>query len=207
MPNILDLQETKDELEWLNKKLDIKARKLQGRPLPSVRRGEVYWCVFGYNLGSEIRGTHPCVVIQNNASSGNLRTVIVAPVTHASNRSATSSLLVPITRQADKQGQTILEGYADLANLRTISKARLGKMIARLPNADMAKIDKAIAVSFDLYGYYSVQSKKLDAAIKRGDDKEIKIKALRKALTEIESALGDDVPDIIGSIIHDSLNL
>ena len=97
MPAILDLKETQEELQWLDKKLAIKANRLQGQQLPSVRRGEVYWCEFGYNLGSEIRDVHPCVIVQNNSNSRNIRTVIVAPITHASSRAQSSTLLIPIT--------------------------------------------------------------------------------------------------------------
>ena len=207
MPSILDLKETQAELDWLNKKLSIKAKKLQGQPLCSVRRGEVYWCEFGYNLGSEIRGTHPCVVIQNNAGTVKLRTAIVAPITHAGNRSVVNPLLVPITTQHGPNGSVYLEGYVDLANLRTVSKARLKSMIAKLPKQDILLLDERIASVFDIYSYYKDQTEKLDKAIKRGDDKEIKVKALRDALMKIQSISDHGTTEGIGEIIVEALKL
>lgn len=207
MPDIIDLKETQSELEWLKTKLSIRARKLQGQRLPFVHHGEVYRCLFGYNLGSEMRGEHPCVIIQNNANSATLNTAIVAPITHATNRKKTSSLLVPITPQHGANGAVTLEGYVDVANMKTVSKARLISMITTLPGSDMKKVDKALAVALDVYGYYSDQAKKLETAIKRADAKEQKIKALRNALMKIQDSVPPDIPEIITKTILDALNL
>ncbi|MBR3505326.1 MAG: type II toxin-antitoxin system PemK/MazF family toxin [Clostridia bacterium] len=206
MPNI-DLQETQDELQWLDKKLEIKARRLASGQSIMVRRGEVYGCDFGYNIGVELRGYHPCVIVENDATSATRWSVCVAPITHASQRQHMPASLVPITRQAGADGKTIIEGYADVAGIRAVSKARLTKRITRLLPSDMLEIDKALASITDLYEHYKRMSAKYDAAKKRGDAKEEKAKKLRQLLIEAEKILTGDADDDLRQRIAEALKL
>lgn len=205
MPNI-DLIETQEELQWLEKKLDIKANRLVPSSSMIVRRGEVYGCYFGYNVGSEMRGYHPCVILQNN-SVVNMRTVFVAPITHASSRSHTSPSLIPIAQQKDAAGNLLIEGYVDVAGARSVSKARLTRCKTVLPAAEMERIDNALASLTDLYGYYRDMKRKYTAAEKRGNQKEEKIKALRKVLQEVKAALPDNTEEKLLLAINKALNL
>lgn len=206
MANI-DLLETQEELQWLEKKLDIKSKRLASSQRKTVKRGEVYGCDFGYNLGSELRGYHPCVIIQNNATSVNLQTVCVAPITHASSRTSRPASLVPIAQQKDTTGKVIIEGYADIANLRALSKARLTKYIATLSTIDMQKIDAEIAAVTDLYGYYKDAQSKIQIAQNRADAKEEKIKKLRKVLQETEKLLTEKEYAELRETITEALKL
>ena len=204
---IIDLNETQEELRWLDKKLALKADKLQGQPLIAVRRGEVYWCEFGYNMGSEMRGKHPCVVVQGDSSSKNLRTAIVAPITHAANRNRNTASLVPLTSIADSAGKSILEGYVDTANIRSVSKARLVKLITRLNDSDMRNIDSALASCMGLYHYYKDGLNNLEKARTRGDLKEAKARELRKSIEAAQQAIEAGNIDKAQSILADALNL
>ena len=206
MPNI-DLQETQEELQWLEKKLDIKAnRVIRARRRP-VRRGEVYGCDFGYNIGSELRGYHPCVIVENNATSANRHSICVVPITHAANRQVIPASLVPITRQADQSGNTIVEGFADVAGIRTVSKARLTTKKTVLPASDMLEIDKQLATLTDLYSYYSDLNRRLATAQQRGNAKEEKARKLRALLIEAEKELPDSLAGDLRQRITDALKL
>ncbi len=206
MANI-DLQETKDELQWLEKKLEIKALRLTNGQRIAVRRGEVYGCDFGYNIGSELRGYHPCVIVENDATSATRRSICVAPITHASQRQHMPASLVPITRQIDANGNLMIEGYADVAGIRAVSKARLTRKKAVLPPADMLQIDKAIASITDIYGHYKALEKKLETAQKRGDAKEEKAKILRNLLMEAEKNLPADLNSNLRERIAEALKI
>lgn len=205
MANI-DLQETKDELQWLEKKLDIKARRLIPGQTISVKRGEVYGCDFGYNIGTELRGYHPCVIIENDATSINRQSVCVAPITHATQRKK-SALLVPITQQTDAQGKLLIEGYVDVAGIRSVSKARLTQRKAVLTKADMLAVDRALASVTDLYGYYKTVEGKLETAQKRGDAKEEKIKVLRSLLLDVQKELSPNSDQTLKQRIQEALAL
>lgn len=49
-----------------------------------VKRGQVFWCHFGLNIGSEMsKGTpRPAVVVSNYMTNKNSSNVIVVPITH-----------------------------------------------------------------------------------------------------------------------------
>lgn len=206
MPDI-DLKETQEELQWLEKKLNIKATRLANGQKISTRRGEVYWCEFGYNLGSELRDSHPCVIVQNNTTSLNLRTVLVAPITHASNRANKPASLVPITQQKDSSGKILIEGYADVANMRTISKARLGRRITTLTATDMQSIDSEIATVTDLYHHYKDVTDKLTRAQAHANLRSEKVKKIRAILQEIKNMPEEELPASVRAKISDALDV
>lgn len=203
----IDLKETQEELQWLEKKLSLKATRLNKGQSIKTSRGEVYWCEFGYNLGSEMRSCHPCVIVQNNTTAMNLRTVLVAPITHASTRTNKPASLVPIEQQKDPSGKILVEGYADTANMRTISKARLGQRLTTLPAADMQRIDAAIASVTGLYRYYKDVADKLTRAQAHAARRDEKVKKLRSILQEIESMPGDEVSAAVREKITEALNV
>lgn len=206
MPDI-DLKETQEELQWLEKKLSIKATRLANGQKVVTSRGEVYWCDFGYNLGSELRDHHPCVIVQNNTTAMNRRTVLVAPITHANTRVNKPASLVPLTQQRDSSGNVLIEGYADIANMRTISKARLGRRIATLIATDMQGIDSAIASVTDLYHHYKDVSDKLTRAQAHADLRSEKVKKIRSILHEIENMPEEEVPSAVRRKITEALNV
>ncbi len=203
MPNI-DLQETQEELQWLEKKLGIKAQR---SVLRTVKRGEIYGCDFGYNIGSELRGYHPCVIIQNNTTTINLRTVCVAPITHASTRATIPASLVPIDQQTDANGNILIEGYADIANIRTVSKARLTRLKTTLSADDMKKIDSALSSITDLHHYYKDLSNKLTRAQQHANLRSEKVKNIRKILLEIDQMTAEELPDAVRQKIHEALKV
>ena len=204
---VIDLKETQEELQWVEQKLSIKATRLAKGQKIGTLRGEVYWCDFGYNLGSELRGRHPCVILQNNTSAMNMTTVLVAPITHASARVNKPAALVPITRQVSPAGAVVIEGYVDTANMRTVSKARLAMRITTLPAADMLNIDSAVSSVTDLYHYYKDVSDKLARARTHAEARGEKVKKIRAVLQEIAALPEEEVPAAVRSKIAEALNI
>lgn len=202
----IDLQETQMELRWLDKKLALTSN-VKTSQLRTVHRGEVYQCEFGHNVGSEMRNVHPCVIIQNDSSAPNSWTVCVVPITHAATRNTFPPALVQITQQFDVKQRIIIEGYADVAQIKCVSKARLHQHICTLPSGDMKNIDKQLATITDLYDYYLKNEKKLQTAIKRADDKESKIKVLRKYLQNIADVVDGNSAEKVRELIKEALNL
>lgn len=203
----IDLKETQEELQWLEQKLEIKARRLQSGPRPAVKRGQVYGCDFGYNIGTELRGYHPCLILESNASSGSRQSVCVAPITHAAARRQLPPSLVPITTQMDADGRPILEGYVDVAGMRVVSKARLTRLKAELPRGDMLLVEKAMASLTGLYAHYADLQKKCIAAQRRGDAKEEKIRRMRALLLRMEADAALDLPSGLREELEEILKL
>lgn len=141
----IDLEKTQNMLDWLKTKLflDSIANKSKNR---IVHRGEVYECNFGIGIGSEMQKDRPCVIVQGNVGNINSSNVIVAPITHTDK---SLPCMAKINPQSNSQG-IILDGFVNLSNIQTVSKARLGNYITRLLKNDMKEIDNALYVSIGL---------------------------------------------------------
>ena len=88
----------------------------------------------------------PCVIIQGNVGNINSSNVIVAPITHTDKP---LPCMAKIESQHNNQG-IILDGFVNLSNVQTVSKARLGDFITRLSKNDIKQIDNALYVSLGL---------------------------------------------------------
>lgn len=149
----VELSNAQQFISWMNTKsyLNSIASNAANR---FVKRGQVYWCHFGLNIGSEMSKStpRPAVVVSNFKTNKNSANVIVVPVTH---NKATLPYLVPITPVTDASGNVILDGQADTADIICVSKARLGDLITTLSVAQMKDIDKSMSISLDLIHYYT----------------------------------------------------
>lgn len=143
----IELSKVQSMLEWLKTKLYLTtlADKAKNR---TVYRGEVYMCNFGIGIGSEMQKLRPCVIIQGNVGNINSSNVIVAPITHT--EKSIPSMAKIETQISLKDGTTILNGFSNLSNIQTVSKARLGDFITKLSENDMKNIDSSILVSLGL---------------------------------------------------------
>ena len=156
-----ELSNATDYLKWVSTKAQLNnyADKAKTRV---VNRGDVYWCHFGINIGSEISKTtpRPAVIIQNYNGNRVSSNIIVVPITHNSSK---APYLVPIVPIEDTiSGKVVLDGSVNTANIICASKARLGDKIGKLSNADMRKIDKSIAQSIGLFPYYLKMQQKYE---------------------------------------------
>ena len=155
----LELSHARDYVTWVARKIELNHLASTAR-LRQIRRGEVYWCEFGLNVGSEMsKGTaRPAVVLQNNLGNKKSSNTIVVPITHDS---GSGPFLVPITPQNDPNGNHLLDGKANTSNVICISKARLGNFITTLPQSDMKAIDDSLSQMIGLKPYYDKLQKQL----------------------------------------------
>lgn len=174
----IELNETQKRIAWLSDSVYLNAIA-QNAKSRIVRRGEVYWCSFGKGIGSEQSETRPALVLQFDPANTKSPNTIVAPITHSKTVLPT---VVPINNQYDNNGQLILDGYALLGNIMTVSKARLGDYITKLSNEEMKNIDIAIITSLGL----GVKFNSLQTEINNSQNK---IKNLQRLVTELQKEL------------------
>ena len=153
-----------------------------------VKRGQVYWCHFGINVGSEMSKTspRPAIIIQNHTANKNSSNTIVVPVTHNKN---TLPCLVPLSPINDESGQIILDGQANTANIVCVSKARLLDLITTLSPSQMKKIDKSIAISLELMKYHENEAEKYDRLTKYTDKVKAERNTAQDQLNEIREMI------------------
>lgn len=106
-----------------------------------MRRGEVWWVEFDPSLGSEIRKTHPAVIVSNDAANRNLARVVVVPLTSSTGRVYPGEAVVTVGGQPSK-------AMAD--QIMAADKSRLKSRLDVLSKADMLAVEDAIKVHLAL---------------------------------------------------------
>lgn len=156
----VELSNAQDFISWMKTKTRLNANA-QNAASRFVKRGQVYWCHFGLNIGSEMSKStpRPAVVVSNFSTNRNSSNIIVVPITHNQNR---LPYLVPINPVIDANGKVILDGQADTADIICVSKARLGDKIGTLSTSEMKEIDKSLSISLELTHYYTDEVEKYE---------------------------------------------
>lgn len=178
----IELSDANQFISWLKTKTHLNSLAPNAAKR-FVKRGDVYWCHFGINIGSEMSKStpRPAVIVSNYQTNKNSSNVIVVPVTH-SERDLPYS--IPINPVKNENGDVILDGYADTASVTSVSKARLEDLIAKLSAAQMRDIDKGIAISLGLLRYYNNEKEKYDSLLQYAaqikNDRNISQDALNK---------------------------
>jgi len=180
VPINIDLSKTQIYLEWLKTKLFLDSRASYARNR-IVKRGEVYKCNLGQNIGSEECKERPCVIIQYDAGNTKSPNTIVAPITHSNSK---LPIVIPIADKYDSDGNIIVDGNVLLGNIVCVSKARLGEFIINLETDEIKKVDEAIAISLDIKRHYDKLNNILNDKLTYIDKLRNKVKALENELDE-----------------------
>lgn len=105
-------------------------------------RGEIYVADLRNNKNSEQGGFRPVLIVQNNIGNYYSPTVIVASITARIKKPE-----LPTHIQLSTAYGLHYDSMAQLEQLRTLAKQRLGKYIGTLDEVIMKDIDAAIAIS------------------------------------------------------------
>lgn len=123
--------------KWLSEKFRLMS-KVESAKRRKVKRGQVYWCEFGENIGSEQCQKRPALILQNDSANFSSPNTIVAPITNTADSNAS---VFPLNRPPGSP----IQGHVLLGNVVTISKARLGDMICTLDaKTEMPGIESAL---------------------------------------------------------------
>ena len=112
-----------------------------------VNRGEVFYADLSPVVGSEQGGVRPVLIVQNEIGNRHSPTVIAAAIT---SRLDKTRLPTHINIRAADTGLA-KDSVVLLEQIRTLDKRRLREHMGRLDEAQMQRVDNAIAVSFGLH--------------------------------------------------------
>lgn len=112
----------------------------------TIKRGDIYYAELNPVIGSEQGGTRPVLIISNDIGNRHSPTVIVAAIT---SRVHTKAKLPTHTAIRDFEGLN-KDSIILLEQIRTIDKKRLQEYIGMLSANEMARVDKALAISVSL---------------------------------------------------------
>ena len=113
----------------------------------SVKRGDIFYADLSPVVGSEQGGVRPVLIVQNDTGNRHSPTVIAAAITSQTGKARlpTHIELSANTYGLPKKSVVLLE------QIRTLDKRRLREHMGRLDEAQMQRVDNAIAVSFGLH--------------------------------------------------------
>lgn len=112
----------------------------------NLRRGEVVDADLDPTIGSEIKKSRPCVVVQRNAANKSSPTVIVCPLTAAD---SSAGNLLNIYVAAGIAG--LRKPSLVVCNqMRTIDKRRISATRGMLSAEIMARVDRGLRAILDL---------------------------------------------------------
>ena len=111
-----------------------------------VRRGDIYYADLSPVVGSEQGGIRPVLIVQNNVGNRYSPTVIAAAITSQVNK---AKMPTHISLGARSFGLT-KDSVVLTEQIRTLDKKRLREKMGTLDEANMRRIDEALAVSFGL---------------------------------------------------------
>ena len=110
-----------------------------------IYRGEVYFTTFPNTTGSEICGTHPVVIVQNDVGNYHSSVVIGVVLTHSIEKEYMPTHVILEEPGTECDGSMVV---AD--QIFTIDKRRLRGYVGQLSAASMARINEVIKESLSL---------------------------------------------------------
>lgn len=110
------------------------------------KRGEIYLVNFDPTIGSEIKKTRPALILQNDISNQYSPITIVAAIT-----SQFDSKLYPTeVFLSVKEGHLKVDSVVLLNQIRSIDKKRLVRILGKVNQEIIMRVDTAIKISLGL---------------------------------------------------------
>lgn len=136
-------------VHWVNEQIKINENASRDtRVFP--RRGEIWTCELGQNIGSEENKIRPVIIIQNNTGNKNSPTTIIAPISNRSKKIAVHIELREDDYILEDGEKSEITGTILSEQIRVVSKARLGRHIATLKKDFIELMDSKLRTSLNL---------------------------------------------------------
>lgn len=135
--------------EWVNQSMCMNDRiSLRANILP--KRGEIWTCELGENVGSEENKIRPVIIIQNDTGNQNAPTTIIVPISNRPKKIAVHISILSGDFDLIRDEKMEITGTVLVEQIRVVSKARLGRHVASLNNNFMKLLNSKIKISLEL---------------------------------------------------------
>lgn len=114
--------------------------------MKKIIRGSIFYADLNPIIGSEQKGFRPVLILQNDVGNRFSPTTMIAPITtkEYDGKKQPTHVSVRVLNKIRPNSIILLE------QIRTIDKSRLKGYVCDLSDADMKKVEKAIAISLGL---------------------------------------------------------
>jgi Growth inhibitor len=145
-----NIKEIYEQIEWAKDKISINDNvltNLSSKP----KRGEIWTCQLGKNIGSEENKIRPVVIVQNDTGNDRGPTTIVVPISHRHKKIATHIMLRETDYILEAGEENKIIGTILCEQIKVVSKARLGRHVATLCESFVKDIlNSKLKISIDL---------------------------------------------------------
>lgn len=128
--------------EWSATAFDLTVQEKMSKPI--VREGDIFYCNLGFNVGSEIDKTRPCVVISTDIHNSTGTTYSVAPITNSGSEFTYHVFVNEDIVEMKDPCDEMVTGVIKVESSRAVSKARLGRKVGRLTSKGSLMVKKAL---------------------------------------------------------------
>lgn len=145
----LNIKRIHNYVSWV--KEQIKMNDMISKDIKVIpRRGEIWTCELGQNIGSEENKIRPVIIIQNDTGNKNAPTTIIAPISNRPKKIAVHIELRESDYKLEDGEKNHITGTVLAEQIKVVSKARLGRHIATLNKEFMELLDSKLRISLKL---------------------------------------------------------
>ncbi|MCY6484989.1 type II toxin-antitoxin system PemK/MazF family toxin [Clostridium aestuarii] len=134
---------------WVNDQMKMN-NNVKSRTNIIPRRGEIWTCELGQNVGSEENKIRPVIVIQNDTGNRKSPTTIIAPISNRPKKIAVHIELRENDYKLEEGEVNQIKGTILGEQIKVVSKARLGRHIATVDDKFMKLLDNKLKISLKL---------------------------------------------------------
>lgn len=134
---------------WVNEQMKMNDN-LEKSSKIVPRRGEIWTCELGQNIGSEENKIRPVIIIQNNTGNKNSPTTIIAPISNRPKKIAVHIELRESDYKLEEGEKNQVTGTILAEQIKVVSKVRLGRHIATVDAEFMKILDYKLKISLEL---------------------------------------------------------
>ncbi|MGE3278665.1 MAG: type II toxin-antitoxin system PemK/MazF family toxin [Candidatus Altimarinota bacterium] len=106
-----------------------------------VKQGDIYWVEFSPSTGSEMRGVHPALILQQSLiNQTGIRTVVVVAMSSNTDlKHIPGNVLIPAKKSGLKKDSVV-----NVSHMYTLDKSRLERKAGQLHQEDMDLVFEGI---------------------------------------------------------------
>jgi mRNA interferase MazF len=146
---VYNIKKLNNYVSWVTEQIKMNDNALKDiRVIP--RRGEIWTCELGQNVGSEENKIRPVIIIQNDTGNKNAPTTIIAPISNRPKKIAVHIELRESDYKLENGEKSHITGTVLAEQIKVVSKVRLGRHIATLNRDFMDILDSKLRISLDL---------------------------------------------------------
>lgn len=135
--------------DWVNEQIKMNDNLVKSSKI-IPRRGEIWTCELGQNIGSEENKIRPVIIIQNNTGNKNSPTTIIAPISNRPKKIAVHIELRESDYKLEEGERNQVTGTILAEQIKVVSKVRLGRHIATVDEGFMKILDYKLKISLEL---------------------------------------------------------